>query len=315
MRSLPAAALPVLPMTAQAVQWVAYVTLSPLLAGTLTWAEARLQGRRGAGPAQVYRELATLLRMRPTVADQASVLFPLAPAVAFTTAALIGTALPPVHRPDGPRLDLLLTLGLLTLGRFATTLAAFDASSAMAVLAGGRQWLLHLLVEPCLVLAVYVAAVREALAATGGVQAPVVALVLGALGMALLAETGRMPFDRTGSHLELTLIEEGAGLDHGGPGLALLRWAEAMRLTFAVALLARLATLGATPGGPDAAPAARAVLTFALTATALVAGLAVWEVRTVKIRPRTALTLLTASLGVLLFALVALATATIRGGR
>jgi len=56
-----------------------------------------------------------------------------------------------------------------------------------------------------------------------------------------LAESGRLPFDNPGTHLELTMIEEGTYLRYSGRMLALIEWASAMKLTFFLSLLANLA--------------------------------------------------------------------------
>lgn len=288
-------------------QWLLYVALSPLVSGTLSWLESRLQGRRGAGPTQAYRDLWKLLNTRPSVPEQATVIFRLTPSVVFTCALLLGTALPELARPGASGMDLLLAVGVIGLARFALTLAAFDSGSPIAVMSSGRQWFLHVLVEPTLVIAVYFAAARSILGAplsgADPARTPVVALVIGAVGLALLAETGRLPFDLHGGHLELAMIEEGPGLDYGGRALALLRWAEAMRLTFAVSLVALLVTRG-LPAEGGTHPL-MALAAYAIAMAGLLLGLAVLELRWVKIRPRSALTLLTSSAGIVVFGLVA----------
>jgi formate hydrogenlyase subunit 4 len=297
-------------------QWCLYVTLAPLVSGSLAWLEARLQGRRGPAPTQPYRDLRKLLGTRPAVPVQATAIFRLAPAVVFTCALLLGAALPPLH-PGAGAMDLLLALGVIGLARFALTLAAFDAGSPVAVMSSGRQWFLHVLIEPTLVIAIYFSATRSILVALAGggesARSPLTALVIGAVGLALLAETGRLPFDTHGSRLELTMIEEGPGLDYGGKGLALLRWAEAMRLTFALSLVALLTTSG-LGAGAGAGPAI-SIGAFLLTMATLLLGLAVFELRRVRVRPRSALTLLTSAAGIVVFSLVALVVASTSGRR
>src|SRR5690606_18971741 len=53
-------------------------------------------------------------------------------------------------------IDLVLVVGLLTLARFATTLAAFDAGSPFGPMSAGRQWFIHVLAEPALLVAAYI---------------------------------------------------------------------------------------------------------------------------------------------------------------
>jgi formate hydrogenlyase subunit 4 len=294
-----------------ATQWMLYVALAPLVTGTLSWFEARLQGRRGAAPTQPYRDLWKLLATRPSVPQDATAIFRLAPSTVFTCALLLGAALPRLGPPGMAPMDPLLAVGVIGLARFALTLAAFDSGSPVAVMSSGRQWFLHILVEPTLVIAIYFSATRSILGAqpegAEAAGAPVVALVIGSVGLVLLAETGRLPFDMHGGHLELTMIEEGPGLDYGGRALALVRWAEAMRLTFAMSLVALLATRGLTAHGGTHPLAALAL--YLVTMVVLLLGLAVLELRWVKVRPRSALTLLTSAAGIVVFGLVALVVA------
>jgi formate hydrogenlyase subunit 4 len=53
----------------------------------------------------------------------------------------------------------------------------------------------------------------------------------------LLAECGRVPVDDPATHLELTMIHEVMVLDHGGPDLALIQYAGAVKFTVLATLL------------------------------------------------------------------------------
>jgi formate hydrogenlyase subunit 4 len=70
---------------------------------------------------------------------------------------------------------------------------------------------------------------------------PALALVVTALGIVLLAESCRVPVDDPNTHLELTMIHEVMILDHGGPDLAFLELAAALKLWIFGALFAGLA--------------------------------------------------------------------------
>jgi hypothetical protein len=61
-----------------------------------------------------------------------------------------------------------------------------------------------------------------------------------ALGIVIVAETGRLPVDNPATHLELTMVHEAMVLEYAGPRLALVEWAAGMRLTVLLALLANL---------------------------------------------------------------------------
>jgi formate hydrogenlyase subunit 4 len=207
------------PVALTVVQTILFVLISPLSVGFVLWLKARLQGRRGPYPIQAYRDLWKLLHIAPTRPESSSVVFLIAPGIVFTSNALLGLALPTIVAGVGPGMDLLMVIGLISLARFAATLAAFDTGSPFGPMSAGRQWFIQVLAEPALLVVTYI------LALSGGttdlselvsptprvsllVSSPAIAIALGALFFVLLAETGRLPFDRPGAHLELTMIEE-----------------------------------------------------------------------------------------------------------
>ena len=62
-------------------------------------------------------------------------------------------------------------------------------------------------------------------------------LVAAAFVIVLLAENARIPVDDPNTHLELTMIHEVMVLDHGGPDLAFIQYAAALKLWVLGALL------------------------------------------------------------------------------
>jgi formate hydrogenlyase subunit 4 len=302
-----------------------YAAVAPLSVGVVRWLKARMQGRRGADPLQMYRDLWKLLRIRPNVPGSASGVFQVAPPVVFTCFLLLGYALPMVAVPPGKGMDLLLVVGLLGLAKFVTTLAAFDAGSPFGPMSGGRQWFVHVLAEPALLVAIYVFAMIRSttnlplLATTAGggswlVAEPTIPLAIGALGFVLLAEIGRLPFDNPGTHLELTMIEEGTKLEYSGRALALVMWADAMKLTFGLSLVAFLAL----PTGPVDLDSPLPLLVglggYLAKLGVLLLLLAWWETRRGKLRLRAIVTPLLLATGVLLFTLVTLVVSYVQPG-
>lgn len=292
-----------------------YALLAPLSVGAVRWLKARLQRRRGPGPLQPYRDLWKLLRLRPSIPDSASPVFLLAPPVVFTCFLLLGFALPLVAVQPEPGMDLLLVIGLVGLAKFASTLAAFDAGSPFGPMSSGRQWFVHVLAEPALLVAIYVFAMSRTttnlplLATAGGQRGwlendPILLLAIAALGYVLLAEIGRLPFDRPGTHLELTMIDEGSKLEYGGRALALLTWADAMKLIFGLSLVAFLLA----PPDPvnPVAPLSLLVglLLYLAKLGVLLVLLAWWELARGKVRLRAVVAPLLLATGVLLFAVV-----------
>ena len=316
-------------MTVNAVviagQAVLYVLIAPMSVGVLQWCKSRLQGRRGPGPLQLYRDLWKLLWVRPTRPRSASMVYLSAPALVFTCFTLLGLALPTLAVTPGQGIDLLLVVGLITLARFVTTLAAFDAGSPFGPMSAGRQWFIHLFAEPALLVAAYVFAlsngstnVSRLVPQSSGlsmlVSEPTISIAIAALLFVLLAEAGRLPFDRPGTHLELTMVEEGTVLEYSGQALALMWWGAAMKLTFALSLIAFLALPPGAAGDLTIATLAVAVLVYAMKLGVLLVLLAVWETSRSKMRLRGMLTQLMLAIGVMLFTLASLIVKNIPSG-
>src|SRR5947208_17096204 len=69
---------------------------------------------------------------------------------------------------------------------------------------------------------------------------PVHLLAFAALGIVAVAETGRLPVDNPTTHLELTMLHEAMVLDYSGPSLALIEWAQAIKLQVVAAFMIAL---------------------------------------------------------------------------
>jgi formate hydrogenlyase subunit 4 len=65
-------------------------------------------------------------------------------------------------------------------------------------------------------------------------------LAVAGLCLIVIAETGRVPVDNPATHLELTMIHEAMVLEYGGPDLALVEWASAVKELLYLTLLVDL---------------------------------------------------------------------------
>jgi len=308
-------------VTGAALQVAVYLVVSPLSVGVVQWLKARLQGRRGPDPLQPYRDLWKLMHIQPTRPRTSSAVFLVAPAIVFTSYALLGLALPTiVITSGGPDMDFLLVVGLISLAKFAGTLAAFDAGSPFGPMSAGRQWFIQVLAEPALLVTAYIFALSDHttdvaslrhhptshLSLVSGFNQGVVSIAFGALLFVLLAESGRLPFDRPGTHLELTMIEEGIVLEYSGRALALMWWGYAMKLTFVLSLVAFLALPPERSSGLGAGGLAGAAIIYAAKLATLLVALAIWETARSKMRLRAILPHLMLAAGVLLFTLASI---------
>ena len=130
-------------------------------------------------------------------------------------------------------------VGVLALARFALTTAAWDTGNGFALMGAARGLMFAVFGEALLILALLVAVLpagstdlRAMGWATAGWHAwSTPAQWCGAVAFALviLVETGRQPIDNPDTHLELTMVHEGALMEYAGRDLALLQWSAAAR--------------------------------------------------------------------------------------
>jgi formate hydrogenlyase subunit 4 len=288
------------------VQGIVYLILAPFVIGTLRWAKARLQRRQGPVPLQFWRDLLKLLCKRPVVPESGSWVFTVAPIVVFTCYASLGFLAPIFYLPArdaSPAGGLVILIYLLGLARLAIGLAGMDAGAPFGGLGSSRELFIHILAEPTLIFIVYTLAWKWGTtdllliiwqnhqAGILGVYASPLLLLLLALALVARAEVGRLPFDNPATHLELTMFGKAILLEYGGPQLALLEWAEALRLTFFLTLLVNL--LGPwlmAVAGNDLIYNAFLALLYPVKLFILMLGLAFWEASQVKTRLRAVVT-------------------------
>lgn len=279
------------------IQVLAVAGGAPLLAGVMRQVRARLEGRAGPGIGQPWRDLRKLLRKEPVTPDGTSELFRIAPLVLFATTVVVAAVAPFVTDASaiGSADDLFAVAALLAMGTATLALAAIDTGTAFGGMGASREMTIMALVEPTVLLAVFALSVRAGstslaaiVAATLGdpsrVLSPASLLAAVALGVVIIAETGRLPVDNPATHLELTMVHEAMILEYAGPDLALIELASSMRL---VVFLGLLVTLFIPWGiATSAAPLALAggLAAFAVKIGLLGAALAAGEVFMAKLR-------------------------------
>jgi formate hydrogenlyase subunit 4 len=228
------------------------VVLAPLLPGGVQALKARLQGRRGAGPLQPYRELRRLWRRTVVDPEGTTAVYRAAPSVVAGALALSllvvplgghGLAWPAGH-------DAFLLVGLLVVARFAMALSAWDTGGGFGLMGAARDLAFAVFGEALFALTILLAALpagstdlRAMWAAAGGGDIwtqPAHWCGLLAVALVVLLETGRQPMDNPDTHLELTMVHEGPLLEFGGRDLAYLQWASAARHWVVLAVAAGL---------------------------------------------------------------------------
>ncbi len=235
------------------VPFAAALVLAPLLIGVVNRVKAFFAGRRGPSLLQPYLDLSKLLRKGAVYSRTSTWLIVAGPCVSLA-AILVALLLAPLG--PFPALvsfpgDFVALACLLGIARLFTALAALDTGSSFEGMGASREVFFSALVEPAffLSLAVLVRA-RGELSLSAILSShdwshimaapPLVLLPAAALFIVFLAENARVPVDDPNTHLELTMIHEVMVLDHGGPDLAFIEYAAALKFWILGAILGGL---------------------------------------------------------------------------
>jgi formate hydrogenlyase subunit 4 len=224
--------------------------LAPLLLGVINRTKATFAGRNGPPLLQLYWDLWRLLGKGAAYSHTTTWVFRAGPIVSLAAFLTALTLLPfggtrSLLAFDG---DLFLFAYLLGLARFFIVVAALDTGSSFEGMGASREVFFSALVEPALLMALAtigretgfssLSDIHAALTATTWANAGLtLALVTVALGIIILVENCRIPFDDPNTHLELTMIHEVMVLDHSGPDFAYILYGAGLKLWLLGSLL------------------------------------------------------------------------------
>ncbi|NBD01029.1 hydrogenase 3 membrane subunit [Atlantibacter hermannii] len=215
------------------IQMLALFAVAPLLSGITRAARARLHNRRGPGILQEYRDLVKLLGRQSVAPAASGWVFRLMPLVMVGVMLTIACALPVVtlYSPLPDLGDLITLIYLFAIARFFFAIAGLDTGSPFTGIGASREAMLGVLVEPILLLGLWVAAQVAGATHISSITLTIYHWPVRAtlpLGLALLAcafatfiEMGKLPFDLAEAEQEL---QEGPLSEYSGSGFALLKW-------------------------------------------------------------------------------------------
>lgn len=218
----------------QHIQFLIIVLAAPLLNGVIKKLKAMMQGRVGPGVLQPYYDLIRLFKKEMVISTTTSWVFRAAPYIVFVSALVAAMIVPVItsRTPLGVMGDVIALIYVFGLGRFFMALAGLDAGTAFGGEGSSREMTVAVLVEPMLMLSIFVAAISagstnlSVIAGSRGVFfSPYHVLAMASFLVAVVADTGRIPVDNPDTHLELTMIHEGMLLEYSGRYLALMEWA------------------------------------------------------------------------------------------
>lgn len=225
---------------------------SPLCIGIIRKAKARMQNRAGASIMQPYADLWKLFHKDEVIPSDASWIFRVTPYLLFGIGVLLPLAVPLLTTAETVQLfgDFLVVVYLLALSTFFLALSGIDAGSAFGGFGSSREMTLAALTEGTMVFSFLPAVLLTHTTSLGIIAGSLTQLSFGnyfpvaiaavGFGIALLAETSRMPFDNPATHLELTMIHEAMILEYSGKRLALVEWASANKLLFFILMAANV---------------------------------------------------------------------------
>lgn len=250
------------PFLVEIVQVITLLGISPLFIGWVRALKCWAQGRSSAGIFQPYRELAKLFSKDVVLAENASWIFRFTPYLVFGTAVLAGGIIPiiSIELPLAPTADVIVLVGLFAIARFFTALAGMDIGTAFGGMGSSREMTIASLAEPAMLMSIFTVSLAnrstslshivQAICSGQSVMRPSLAFAFLAFVLIALTETGRIPVDNPATHLELTMIHEAMILEYSGRHLALIEWANMMKLYLFVMLgIASFAPWGISGSG------------------------------------------------------------------
>jgi len=286
-----------LALVTQVLHIALMLAAAPLLTGLVRWLKARLLGRVGASPLQPWRDLARLARKQPVLAENATMLFEIAPVVQFAAIGVAALLVPSfaLGMASAPVADLLVIAGLLTLARCTLALAAMDIGTGFGGIGASREMMFGVFAEPALLMVIFTLTL---LAGTTDLDTIAELLREGSFGLRVslglaavafvavaLTETGRIPIDNSATHLELTMVHEAMVLEYSGRDLALIDGAAMLKLLLWFTLIGTVfVPFGAAPAGAGPLAWLVGLVCWGLKMGVLAAALAVLETAQAKMR-------------------------------
>ena len=231
------------------VQALLLMFLAPFVSGSARWLRAKMHTRRGPSIFQDYYDIAKLFKRQDVHTAESSFVHKLMPPLFFGCMLVLALGIPMITRvsPIPVLGDIILVLYLLALPRFFFSLSAVDSGSSYAGIGGVRELLVGVLVEPSMMLALFVAALATGTTDIGGMgtaiaslsaTSPVGVVLAGvAFACACYIELGKLPFDMAEAEQEL---QEGPLSEYSGSSLALAKMAMSMKQIIVVSWFAAI---------------------------------------------------------------------------
>ena len=231
------------------LQALLLLLLAPLYSGFARVFRAKMHSRHGPPLLQNYRDIAKLMTRQEVVSEQAGWSFRLTPYLSLACMFLVAMIVPVLvtESPLEAAGDLILIVYLFALPRFFFALAGLETGSTFGGIGARRELLISGLVEPILLLVIFVMALLAGTTNLGRISTAVatgtfpysLAYLLGmaAFAFAVYVEMGKLPYDLCEAEQEL---QEGPLAEYSGRSLAILKWSIYLKQLVLVALFIAL---------------------------------------------------------------------------
>ena len=224
-------------------QAILVLLAAPLISVMSRVIRAKMHTRQGPGLLQDYRDLVKLMQRQDVWPPDSGWVFRAMPVILMATFLVISTGIPMFTRfsPNSVCDDLIATIYLFALARFFLGLSGIDSGSSYAGIGSSRELTVGVLVEPTMLLSLFVAALLagstdlgtiSSAIATGHCHSIMAAVISGvAFAFAIYVELGVLPYDMAEAEQEL---QEGPLTEYSGRSLAILKWSLALKQTIVV---------------------------------------------------------------------------------
>lgn len=231
------------------LQALLLLLVSPLYSGFARVMRAKMHSRHGPPLMQNYRDIAKLMTRQQVVSEQAGWTFRVTPYLSLACMFLAAMIIPVLTTasPLEAAGDLILIVYLFALPRFFFALAGLETGSTFGGIGARRELLISALVEPILLLIIFVMALLAGTTNLGRISTQVATgifpyslaylLGLAAFAFAAYIEMGKLPFDLGEAEQEL---QEGPLAEYSGRSLAILKWSIYLKQLVLLALFVAL---------------------------------------------------------------------------
>lgn len=223
-----------------------------LMAGVIKKTKSFWAGRKGPSLLQPLYDFIRLMKKDFVISKTTSAVFKIAPVFAIATVLFAAGFVPLANGASIVNVEagLIIFAYTLGLGKFISLISAMDTGSSFEGMGASREACFTTIVEPAFftVMASIMAlsgnytfdSLKQILANAGsyGILITVFAVVV--LFIMVLVEGSRVPVDDPATHLELTMIHEVMILDNSGSDLALITWANGIKMLLISSLIANM---------------------------------------------------------------------------